>query len=304
VGTESIECDRILTDEDFKMMKRLRKQKAADTAEKNNPRLGAAPAIHMPDFDFLSERTKLKKLSQKMQREFEEDHRREEKAARRLEAGEVDGEEEEDDEDAEEEEFGEEEELEEAGMDEEEIEGEDEDGMDEEEIEDDGDEEEDDGEIEGDEEGDEEELEIGEDDGEVIEKTATEDDDSDMVGSSFYEESESEDFQPSSGFLQASSILNRDTFKRKVTRDQIKLVKAEQRDEHKKLKLGAKIKQRGRLTNRQKQKNNPYQMFIQKKKLQNRLKDLKKEQKMKKFSKNHKGHQRSNRLGKSGAKKF
>jgi hypothetical protein len=279
------------------MMKRLRRKQAEANAEKNNPRIGAAPAIHMPDFDFLNERTKLKKLSQKMQREFEEDHRREERASMKNEDAQEEGEEE----DGDEEDFGEEEEVDEIGMDEEDIEGVEEDEMDEEEIDEEGV----DGDIECEEEdeGDEEELEIGENDGEIIEKTASEDD-SDLVGSSFYEESESEEYQPSSGFLQASSILNRDTFKRKVTKDQIKLVKAEQRDDHKKLKLGAKIKQRGRLTNRQKQKNNPYQMFIQKKKLQNRLKDLKKEQKTKKNSKNFKGHQRSNRLGKSGAKKF
>lgn len=294
MGTASVECDRILTDDDFKMIKRLRRKQAEEKAAKNNPHTGAGPAMHMPGFDFLKERANLKMLSMGMQKKFEEEHRREE----RLTAGGRSGMEEEDLD-------GEEE-----SGDEEIEEGDDEfEGMDEEGLEE-GDEEEEDGDEEdGDEEGDEEELEIGEDDGEIIEEAdfekmkSEDEDDSDMVGSSFYEESDDE-FEPSAGFLQASSILNRNTFKRKVTRDQVKLVKAEQREEHRKLKLGAKIKQRGRLTNRQKQKNNPYQMFIQKKRLQNRLKDLKKEHNQKKNSKLHKGHQRSNRLGKSSGKKF
>jgi len=303
VGTASVECDRILTDQDFKMIKHLRKKQAEEQAAKNNPRTGAAPAIHMPEFDFLQERSKLKSMTQKMQRDFEEDHRKEFRAQNRrglMQEEDLDGEEEGDEEDDEEgDEEGDEEMLE--GMDEEELDGD---------IEG---EEEDDGDEEGDEEedGDEEEIEIGEDEGEIIEEAdfekmrSDDEDDSDMVGSSFYDESDSqEEFNPSAGFLQSSSILNRDTFKRKVTKDQIKIVKAEQREEHKKLKLGAKIKQRGRLTNRQKQKNNPYQMFIQKKRLQNRLKDMKAEMKKKKNSRAQKGHQRSNRLGKGKGKKF
>lgn len=300
MGTASVECDRILTDQDFKMIKHLRKKQAEEQAAKNNPRTGAAPAIHMPEFNFLEERSKLKSLTQKMQREFDEDLRQELRGSRRgqMEEEDDDADEEGEEEDEEGGEEADEEMLE--GMDEEDLEeldGEEEDGDDE-----DGDEEEDDGE--------EEELEIGEDEGEIIEeadfeKMKSDEEDSDMVGSSFYDESDSqEDFNPSAGFLQSSSILNRDTFKRKITKDQIKLVKAEQREEHKKLKLGAKIKQRGRLTNRQKQKNNPYQMFIQKKRLQNRLKDLKSEMKKKKNSRAQKGHQRSNRLGKSKGKKF
>lgn len=300
MGTASIECDRILTDQDFKMIKHLRKKQAEEQAAKNNPRTGAAPAIHMPEFDFLEERSKLKSMTQKMQRDFEEDHRKEFRAHKRthdMAEEDLDGDEEGDEEDDGDEE-GDEEMLE--RMDEEDLEeldGEEEDNADEE-----GDEEDD---------GDEEEMEIGEDEGEIIEEAdfakmkSDDDDDSDMVGSSFYDESDSqEEFNPSAGFLQSSSILNRDTFKRKVTKDRIKIVKAEQREEHKKLKLGAKIKQRGRLTNRQKQKNNPYQMFIQKKRLQNRLKDMKAEMKKKKNSRAQKGHQRSNRLGKGKGKKF
>lgn len=296
MGTASIECDRILTDQDFKMIKHLRKKQAEDQAAKNNPRTGAAPAIHMPEFNFLEERTKLKSMTQKMQREFEEDHRKEYHAEKRL-AEMV------------EENLG----AEEAGDEEDDGDEEGFERMDEEDLEELDGEEEDDGDEEGDEEddGDEEEIEIGEDEGEIIEEAdfekikSDDDDDSDMVGSSFYDESDSQaEFNPSAGFLQSSSILNRDTFKRKVTKDQIKIVKAEQREEHKALKVGAKIKQRGRMTNRQKQKNNPYQMFIQKKRLQNRLTDMKAEMKKKKNSRAQKGHQRSNRLGKGKGKKF
>ncbi len=126
---------------------------------------------------------------------------------------------------------------------------------------------------------------------------------SDEVNSSFFDESESEEppADPRSTFLSASAIFDKDKIRRKLTRDDIKKQKERNRDEQKQKKIGHKLKDRGRLTNQQKRKNNPYQMFIQKKRLQSRLIDLKKAQK-KIAKKQQKGHCRA-RLGKSKNKK-
>lgn len=132
---------------------------------------------------------------------------------------------------------------------------------------------------------------------------AEEEPNSDEVNSSFFDESDSEDqpADPRSSFLSASAIYDKDKIRRKLTRDDIKKQKENNRDEQKAKKVGHKLKNRGRLTNQQKRKNNPYQMFIQKKRLQNRLIDLKKAQK-KIAKKQQKGHCRA-RLGKSKNKK-
>ncbi len=132
---------------------------------------------------------------------------------------------------------------------------------------------------------------------------AQEEPNSDEVNSSFFEESDSEDepADPRSSFLSASAIYDKDKIRRKLTRDDIRKQKERNRDEQKEKKVGHKLKNRGRLTNQQKRKNNPYQMFIQKKRLQNRLIDLKKAQK-KIAKKQQKGHCRA-RLGKSKNKK-
>ena len=311
VGTTGIECEKLFTDQDFRRIKRLRKRAEEEKRLAEESKKGYQPT---PDrkFNFLEEREKLKRMTHEIDRKFE----------RKLDddddEGDDEGEEEDGDEEGEEEdenmEFGDEE-----VMDEEEIE----DGDIEGEEEEDGDEE---GEGEdGEEEGEEEEGEMDE---EVVEKGRKKpekvgkgrsrpnknefvadqnelDDDDDEINSSFFDESDSVDIDESRNtFLSASSIYNKDMIKRKTTRDQIKAQKAQNREEHLKLKVGHKIKNRGRLTNQQKKKNNPYQMFIQKKKLTSRLIDLKKAQK-RIGKKLQKGHMRSgSRLGKGSGKKF
>lgn len=96
--------------------------------------------------------------------------------------------------------------------------------------------------------------------------------------SSFYDDSDesSESFgDPRTSFLSTSAIFDADKVKKRKTLQDIKQGKKDNRDEHLQKKIGHKIKARGRLTNQQKRKNNPYQMSIQKKRMENRLKDLK-----------------------------
>ena len=308
MGTKGIECERILTDADFKKIKRLKKRLEEEKAEKDrNENLGDF-ALHRPSFNFEEERRRLKSLEKTIQQKFDRKSTRdpssrgapeeeEEEEVMDLEAAE-----EGDDEMLE---FGEEE-MEE--LDEEELEG-----LEEGEDDIEGEEEE------GDFEGEEEDLEAGESDGmeeeelqapkpakqrQAAELEAEASNNSDEVNSSFFDESESSEqpADPRSSFLSASAIYDKDKIRRKLTRDDIKKQKERNRDEQKQKKVGHKLKNRGRLTNQQKRKNNPYQMFIQKKRLQNRLIDLKKAQK-KIAKKQQKGHCRA-RLGKSKNKKI
>lgn len=121
------------------------------------------------------------------------------------------------------------------------------------------------------------------------------------VNSSFYDDSDSSDevrSDPRSTFLSASDIYDSQKNKRRQTREEIKLSKKDIRDDQKKLKLSSKIKERGRLTNNLKKKNNPFQMFIQKRRLQHRLDDLKKAERKTKGRIVQKG-QRPRKLGRS-----
>jgi hypothetical protein len=284
----------------------MKKKIEEERAEKaRNENLGDF-AIHRPNFNFEDERKRLKKLAVNIQHKFD---RKSTKDPSSRGAPEED-----DDMDLEAAEEGDDE-MVELGEEEMEL-------MDEDELE--GEEEE--GDAEGEEEGEEEEgLEDGEEEAmleEALEQgegpkkkqagpkkvvneleLAQEEPNSDEVNSSFFEESDSEDepADPRSSFLSASAIYDKDKIRRKLTRDDIRKQKERNRDEQKEKKVGHKLKNRGRLTNQQKRKNNPYQMFIQKKRLQNRLIDLKKAQK-KIAKKQQKGHCRA-RLGKSKNKK-
>lgn len=218
-----------------------------------------------------------------MNKKFREDERKEELEERygkqAADAGE--GDEEQDEADGEEEEFeGEEEEMDEEGL-EEGDEGmeEDDEGMDEECLE--GDEEE----------GPEEGMETEEMDypTKVMNQRKM---DEDEVNSSFWDSSsELPEIDPATTFLPKQAIFDPSRNKRRLSRLEIKDQKAANREEFKELKLGTKIKARGHLTNNLKRKNNPYQMFIQKRRLQNRMIDLKKELKKNK-SKKQQGHSR------------
>ena len=314
MGTKGIECERILTDADFKKIKRLKKRLEEEKAEKDrNENLGDF-ALHRPSFNFEEERRRLKSLEKTIQQKFDRKSTRDPSSR-----GAPEEEEEEEVMDLEAAEEGDDEMLE---FGEEEMEELDEDDIEGEEGEDDieGEEEE------GDFEGEEEDLEAGESDGMEEEELqapkpakqrqaagparqlrneleAEASNNSDEVNSSFFDESESSEqpADPRSSFLSASAIYDKDKIRRKLTRDDIKKQKERNRDEQKQKKVGHKLKNRGRLTNQQKRKNNPYQMFIQKKRLQSRLIDLKKAQK-KIAKKQQKGHCRA-RLGKSKNKK-
>lgn len=324
LGTKNIECERLLTDDDFKKIRRLKK-KAEEEKEmkKLQKNIGDGPSIHMPGFNFLEERQRLKEMSHRMKKKMEREE---------LE-GEEEGDSEEEDMDGEIIEEGDFDGEEEEGMDEEDFEGDDEmvdelDGevIEEGEFDEDDDE---DGEEEDDEDGEEEEEEeevdmykkkpsvkaepkkkkdVKDSKKKTVTKQPRKADDGEEsnseVNSSFYDESSSEErVDHRASFLSSSAIFDRNNLKKKWSRDEIKKMKADNREEHLEKKMGQKIKQRGRLTNQQKKKNNPYQMFIQKQRLQNRLKDLKAAHRKIK-DKNFKGHQRSkNRLGKSGPKK-
>ena len=259
---------------------------------------GDGPAIHMPTFNFLEERAKLKTMAKEMMRKAEKQMDQED-----IEEGDdemMEGEEEmmEGDEemiDDDEGEILEEDEMDLEGMEE----------GDEEEMGEEGDEEEM-GEEDEENEGEQtvnmkgKKLEQGKDNNK---KVAKKKDDEAEINSSFYDDSESEDakpIDPRSYFLSTSSIYDRDKNKRRQTREDIKKGKQENREEHLKKKLGHKLKERGRLTNQAKKKNNPYQMFIQKKRLQNRLLDLKKASRNTK--KKQKGQSPRN-LGKSFGRK-
>lgn len=275
-------------------------------------------AMHMPTFDFFEERNKLKEMTKQMNRQ----HMLEEEALSDENEGmdeeEIDGEHEGMEEGDEEEDFegleeGDEEMLEEGDM-----EGEEEFDGEEEEDEEEGMEEEDDKpskpvtkkqqpiskgkKIEAAQKG----SKNGKKHFREDEQEDVRDDEAsgDEVNSSFYDESESESEEdPRNSFLSSSAIFDPNISKKRLTRDQIKLQKADNRAEHLSKKAGHKIKSRGRLTNQQKKKNNPYQMFIQKRRLDNRLKDLKKANK--KGNKNMKqaGHTQSRKLGKTLGKK-
>ena len=219
-----------------------------------------------------------------MNKKFREDERKEELEERygkqAADAGE--GDEEEDEADGEEEDFeGEEEEMDEEGLEEgdEGMEEDDDEGMDEECLE--GDEEE----------GAEEAMETEEMDypTKVMNQRKM---DEDEVNSSFWDSSsELPEIDPATTFLPKQAIFDPSRNKRRLSRLEIKDQKAANREEFKELKLGTKIKARGHLTNNLKRKNNPYQMFIQKRRLQNRMIDLKKELKKNK-SKKQQGHSR------------
>ena len=299
VGTSNVECERLLTDDDFKKIRKLKKRAIEEKLLAKQTK-STGPSIHMPTFNFLEEREKLKKMSLEMGQNFRDDGS---------------GVEEADDEDEiiEESDFEGDEESGE-GM-EEEIDGEmmlEDDGEGEDEIMEEG-EEEDDIEEEGEEEDDEEEdnvhvkgkkLEVNKkkssmNKGEIREE---EDDSEGEEEDSSYDDSESEEKpDPRNAFLATSSIFDPDKVKKRQTLQAIKQGKKDNRDEHLKKKLGHKIKERGRLTNVQKRKNNPYQMFIQKKRLDNRLKDLKSasRQTLKKLQKG----QTPRRLGKAFGRK-
>jgi hypothetical protein len=223
-----------------------------------------------------------------MNKKFREDERKEEREERYgKQTAEVDeGDEEEAD--GEEEEYEGDEEMDEEGMDE------------------DGDEEMDEEEL-GDEEGmDEEDLGGEEEEGEGNEEGEMDEEgmdyptkvmnqrkmDEDEVNSSFWDSSsELPEIDPTNTFLPKQAIYDPSRVKRRMSRLEIKDQKAANREEFKELKLGTKIKARGHLTNNLKRKNNPYQMFIQKRRLQNRMIDLKKELKKKKKNKQQ-GHSR------------
>jgi hypothetical protein len=320
VGTNGIECERILTDADFKKIKRMKKKLEEEKAEKaKNENLGDY-ALHRPAFNFEDERRRLKSLEVSIQQKFDRKSTRDPSSRG---APEDEEEEEEEDMDLEAAEEGDDEMLE---FEEGELEGEEEEGdLEGEDEELDGEEEE--GDEEGGFDGEEEDLEEAGSGGmeeEELEEPqpsskkrqaaaprkaekqpslSEEGSNSDEVHSSYFDESESEEqpMDPRSTFLSASAIYDRDKIRRKLTRDDIKKQKERNRDEQKQKKVGHKLKNRGRLTNQQKRKNNPYQMFIQKKRLQNRLIDLKKAQK-KIAKKQQKGHCRA-RLGRSKNKK-
>lgn len=294
MGTKNIECERLLTDADFKKIKKLKKRAAEEKllAAKND---NAGPSIHMPSFDFMEERERLKKMAQEMN-ERDSDH--EEAMEEADDEGDV----------LEEDEF---EGMDEEGGDGEEGDEEDLEGMDEEELEgsdniefEDGDEEED-GEEEEEEDDDEEDTNVvvkGKKI-EVKKKKNKRDLEEPEVNSSFYDDSESEEElnDPRAGFLSVNNIYDPERVKKRKNLQQIKQEKKENRDEHLKKKMGHKIKERGRLTNQQKKKNNPFQMFIQKKRLEGRLKDLKKANKHTQ-RKVQKGHT-PRKLGKSFGRK-
>lgn len=292
MGTKNIECERLLTDEDFKKIKKLKKRAAEEKllAAKND---NAGPSIHMPSFDFMEERERLKKMANEM---MEHDSANDDGVEEADDEGDI----------VEEDEFegmdeeGDEEDME--GMDEEENEGSDniefeegeeedgEDGEDGEEEEDNDDEEDTNVVVKG--------KKI-----EVKAKKNKRDLEEPEVNSSFYDDSESEEElnDPRAGFLSVNSIYDPERVKKRKNLQQIKQEKKENRDEHLKKKMGHKIKARGRLTNQQKKKNNPFQMFIQKKRLEGRLKDLKKANKHTQ-RKMQKGHS-PRKLGKSFGRK-
>lgn len=267
MGTKSIETERLLTDKDFKAIRRLKKR-AAEDREAQNEKPNAGPAMHMPNFDFMEERERLKKMTAELKRaENALDH----------------------------EDYGMEEADDELEGDEEDMEGGEEMDLEDGEFIDESDMEEGDEEmLEEDLEGEEEMEEDEEDDegsqevvvqGKKIEQkpkkketTAAKRKQEVEINSSFYDDSDSSDAHnddPRTTFLSANAIYDPDKIKRRQTKEQIKIGKQEIREEHKKLKLGHKMKERGRLTNNLKRKNNPFQMYIAKRRLQHRLEDLK-----------------------------
>ena len=300
VGTTNIECERLLTDEDFKKIKRLKKR-ALEEKELAAKKKGSGPSIHMPSFDFLEEREKLKKMTHEMNEKFDQEEDDEDGAEEGDDEGEIiEGSDFEGEEEFEGGEEGDEEAMDEEIIEEDEMMFEDGDEEGDEEIDED----------DGDEEGD-EEMDDGDEvvvKGKKIEKRPSEkknkrDTEDHEVSSSFYDDSESEESfsDPRTSFLSTNAIFDPEKVKKRKTLQEIKQGKKENRDEHLKKKLGTKIKARGRLTNQQKKKNNPFQMFIQKKRLQNRLQDLKKASKRTQ-KKLHKG-QKPRSLGKAFGRK-
>lgn len=289
MGTTNVECERLLTDADFKKIRKLKKRALEEKQLALEEKEGG-PSIHMPSFNFMEEREKLKKLTHEMNTRMDKE-------------ADYDGTEEADDE-------GEIIEGSDFEGDEEEFEEGDEEGMDEEEIIEEGDmmfedgEEEDGDEEEGDEEDSENEVVVK---GKKIEKKPIDKKkrgeivEEEEESSSDLSESEEPFADPRTSFLSTSNIYDPDKNKRRKNLEEIKRGKRENREEHLKKKLGTKIKERGRLTNQQKKKNNPFQMFIQKKRLENRLKDLKSANK-RTNKKLHKG-QRPRSLGKTFGRK-
>lgn len=245
--SKNIETEQLLTDEDFKLIKKLKKLKAQQKEEEEKLKKGkqyesGGLASHQPDFDFTEERKKLKQkiaLIKKGEAEEGDDEMEEE---------------------GEEEMEGEEEGMEEEGEEEEGEEGEEGDMMAFEGVE-----------------------------GMDIEEGEEENDEMDLDSIDISSDESQDITKPSSTFLSPYSIYDPEKIKKKMTREDIKKQKTLNRNEHKQRKLGSKLKERGRLTNQQKKKNNPYQMFIQKKRLTRRLQDLKsaKKQTTRKLQKGH-----------------
>ena len=214
MGTTNIECERLLTDADFKKIRKLKKR-AIEEKQLASEARESGPSIHMPNFNFMEEREKLKKLTHEMNTRMDRDS----------DAG---AEEADDEGDLE----GEEEDLEEGGeeaMDEEIIEEED---MEFEEGDEEGDEEE--GE-EGDEEGDEEELEEDSENEVVVKgkkiekrpidkKKRKESVEEEKEEESSSEESESEEpfADPRTSFLSTVNIFDPDRVKKRATLQAIK----------------------------------------------------------------------------------
>lgn len=280
MGTTNVECERLLTDADFKKIKRLKKR-ALEEKQLAALHSTSKPSIHMPDFDFTEERERLKKMAFDMNEKFE---------------NELDGAEEADDE-------GEEEGDEDQMM----LEDGDEEGG--EEMDEDEGEEEDDGEEEGDEEDEEEEDTGVVVKGKKIEKKPVEkkkkkkdlEEEDNLNSSDFTDSEESEIADPRTSFLSNVNIFDPEKLKKRQSYQEIKQAKKDNREEHLTKKMGHKIKARGRLTNHAKRKNNPYQMSIQKKRLEGRLKDLKKASRST-TRKKQQGHKPRN-LGKSFGRK-
>lgn len=291
-----MECERQLTDEDFRKIKKLKKraleEKMLASRQKDH-----GPSIHMPSFDFLEEREKLKKMTQDMMQGMDEEGDSEggleeaDDEGEIIEGSEFEGEEEMDE--------GDEEAMDEEGLEEGDMmfeegdeEGDEEmDGLEEEEDED--------------EEGESEVVVKGKKIEQVSKKRnkrgAKEEEE---ANSSFYD-SDSEDDEsiadPRTSFLSTNAIFDPERVKKRKSYQEIKQGKKDNREEHLQKKMGHKIKARGRLTNQQKRKNNPFQMSIQKKRLESRLKDLKKASK-KTQRKMQKGH-KPRKLGKSFGRK-
>ena len=68
VGTTSVETDRLLTDADFRVIRRLKKR-ALEARDAEDEEQGEGLAMHMPNFDFMEERERLKRMTEAMREE-------------------------------------------------------------------------------------------------------------------------------------------------------------------------------------------------------------------------------------------